>query len=150
MHVLTTEGSEHFSFQFGGHRFADLLRNLGRHIFHCKWRCSQNVLKQCQCLKQFNIFGLGFCKCVSTSLSANRNMTGVSKAVVVVFYIHVLSLLEVHTHSFRIIIHYTGLVQSVRAMRIVLSRVPTQIVFSNSLCFPCPTANFPCANLHNL
>ena len=31
-----------------------------------------------------------------------------------------------------------------------LCRVPTQIVFSNSLCFPCPTANFPCANLHNL
>ena len=29
-------------------------------------------------------------------------------------------------------------------------RVPTQIVFSNSLCFPCPTANFPCDNLHNL
>ena len=26
-------------------------------------------------------------------------------------------------------------------------RVPTQIAFSNSLCFPCPTATFPCANL---
>ena len=30
-----------------------------------------------------------------------------------------------------------------------LHRVPTQNVFSNSLCFPCPTANFPCATLHN-
>ena len=29
-------------------------------------------------------------------------------------------------------------------------RVPTQIVFSNSLCFTCPIANFPCANLHHL
>ena len=29
-------------------------------------------------------------------------------------------------------------------------RVPTQIAFSNSLCFPCPTANFPCANLRDL
>ena len=29
-------------------------------------------------------------------------------------------------------------------------RVPTQIVFSNSLSFPCLTGNFPCANLHNL
>ena len=32
----------------------------------------------------------------------------------------------------------------------LLDRVPTQISFSNSLCFPCATANFPCANLHNL
>ena len=29
-------------------------------------------------------------------------------------------------------------------------RVPTQIVFSNSLFFPCLTANFPCANLRHL
>ena len=29
-------------------------------------------------------------------------------------------------------------------------RVPTQIAFSNYLCFPCPTANFPCAILRNL
>ena len=29
-------------------------------------------------------------------------------------------------------------------------REHTQIVFSNFLCFPFPTANFPCANLHNL
>ena len=29
-------------------------------------------------------------------------------------------------------------------------RVPTQILFSNSLCFPCLTLNFPCANLRNL
>ena len=31
--------------------------------------------------------------------------------------------------------------------------LPTQIVFSNSLCFPffpCPSANFPRDNLHNL
>ena len=32
----------------------------------------------------------------------------------------------------------------------LIIRVPTQIVFSNSLCFPCPIANFPCANLHHL
>ena len=29
-------------------------------------------------------------------------------------------------------------------------RVPTQIAFSNSLCFPCLTVNFPCANLRGL
>ena len=29
-------------------------------------------------------------------------------------------------------------------------RVPTQIAFSNSLFFPCPMANFPCANLRDL
>ena len=29
-------------------------------------------------------------------------------------------------------------------------KVPTQIAFSNSLCSPCPTANFPCANLRDL
>ena len=33
-------------------------------------------------------------------------------------------------------------------------RIPTQIAFSNSLCFPCffpcATANFPCANLRDL
>ena len=29
-------------------------------------------------------------------------------------------------------------------------RVPTQISFSNSLCFPCSTTNFPCANLRDL
>ena len=30
------------------------------------------------------------------------------------------------------------------------NRVPTQIAFSNSLCFPCMTVNFPCANLRDL
>ena len=29
------------------------------------------------------------------------------------------------------------------------NRVPTQIGFSNSLCFPCPTT-FPCANVRDL
>ena len=31
-----------------------------------------------------------------------------------------------------------------------LFRVPTQMSFSNYLCFPCPTANFPCAVLSDL
>ena len=30
------------------------------------------------------------------------------------------------------------------------SRVPTQIAFSNSLCFPCLTVNFPSAKLRDL
>ena len=30
------------------------------------------------------------------------------------------------------------------------SQLINQIVFSNSLCFSCPTLHFPCANLHNL
>ena len=29
-------------------------------------------------------------------------------------------------------------------------RVPSQVAFSNSLCFPCPSATFPCTNLHDL
>ena len=29
------------------------------------------------------------------------------------------------------------------------NRVPTQILFTNSLCFPCPSGNFPCAHLRN-
>ena len=29
------------------------------------------------------------------------------------------------------------------------NRVPTQILFTNSLCFPCPSGSFPCAHLRN-
>ena len=33
--------------------------------------------------------------------------------------------------------------------QLFIFRVPTQFSFSNSLCFPCPTTNIPCANLRD-
>ena len=37
-----------------------------------------------------------------------------------------------------------------RYKNVISIRVPTQISFSNSRCFPCLTANFPCANVRDL
>ena len=38
----------------------------------------------------------------------------------------------------------------IRVLQLPLYRVPTQIGFPNCLSFPCPSANFPCANLRDL
>ena len=69
-----------------------------------------------------------------------------------IVFITIIKQLTIHTSS----VSKSGYLVSYNIILIIdhtslcIGRVPTQISFSNSLCFPCTTANFLCANLRDL